>query len=213
MLRRTLLVLLALGLAGCGGRHLPTEHRDAAVADGTHRDGTSIPDGFYNPACAKDDDCRVAVRTDNCCESAYPEKVWIVDFDPCLEYWSAYGAVSVPEECLDRWDPQCAYVDCMPGPPPSRVARCDQGHCEFALECNDPSACMLVLDVRECCPCPTAVPRALYQVDPCLTKYPQDAFPPEDCYPQACPAMPCQECPVPTSSCRDQTCVGLLPER
>ena len=210
MVRLAWLVLLACGAAACGGRHLPTGQQDAAVDDAQHRDGPMIPDGFYNPACTKDDNCRVAVRTDNCCEAAYPEKIWIIDFDPCLEYWSAYGAVSIPQECLDAWDPQCAYIRCAPGSPPSRAARCNQGTCEFATECATPADCVLVMDTRKCCPCPEVVPRGLYVVDPCLLAYPNSVGP-TDCEPTACPAVPCELCQVPAINCLQQVCEGIFP--
>ncbi len=210
MVRPMWLLLLALGAAACGWRGLPTEQHDAAVDDASHRDGPLLPDGFYNPACTEDSNCRVAVRTDNCCEAAYPEKIWVIDFDPCLEYWSVLDSVSVPQQCRDAWDPQCAYVDCMPAPPPSRTARCNQGQCEFAAECASASDCVLVIDTRQCCPCPAVVPRGLYLADECLLGYP-NAVGPTGCEPTACPAMPCPVCEVPTANCLGQTCQGIVP--
>jgi hypothetical protein len=219
-MRSTWLVLLALSLAACGGRSLPNDRdggvRDGAVADGYQfdalRDGPyPKPDGGVM-GCTSDDQCVIAVRTDNCCQAAYPELITTVAQDPCLELWSASGPVSSLSECLAQWDPQCAYVDCMPAPPQSRVARCDQGSCTYALECVDPTDCTLATNVRECCPCPVAVPAALLDVDACLVRYPGGGAPPPSCYPGACPAMPCQTCQVPTANCLQQTCEGLVPE-
>jgi hypothetical protein len=217
MQRRTWLVILALCAGACGGRSLPTgQHdggvRDGAVGDALLRDGAV--DGSFRPdggttGCTTDPECAVAVRTDNCCEAAYPELVATIASDPCLELWSAYGSVPVPQSCMDAWDPQCAYVDCMPAPPPSRVARCDQGHCEFALECNEAASCVLATDVRECCPCPMVMPAALLAVDPCLIK--QGGTAPQSCYPQMCPAVPCQVCETPAINCLQQTCQGIMP--
>jgi hypothetical protein len=214
MLRPILLVLLALSVGGCGGRHLPSGEgdggaRDGAVGDGLLRDGPT--DGPYTSdgtaaSCTADDQCVVAIRTDNCCEAAYPELSWNVDPTRCVELWSASASTSIPKPCLDRWDPQCAYVDCMPAPPPSRVARCDTGRCEFALECNGAADCTVATNPRECCPCPMVVPARLLEDDPCLVPYPNGAPPPSSCYPQACPAMPCPTCPIVAAACVAQTC-------
>ena len=214
MRRPTWLVILACVAGACGGRSLPTDQHDGGVRDGAvgdaflrdgPTDGPYVPDGPYTNFCTQDDHCRVAVRTDNCCEAAYPELIWNIDPNQCVVFWSAQGSTPVPQHCMDAWDPQCAFIDCMPGPPPSRVARCDQRHCEFALECNDPSACMVVVDTRACCPCPMVVPTALYDVDGCLVKYPSTE-PPTGCEPQACPAMPCPVCTPVTANCVAQTC-------
>ncbi|MBI5480294.1 MAG: hypothetical protein HY906_15625 [Deltaproteobacteria bacterium] len=214
MRRPTWLVLLALCVGACGGRSLPPGQddgavRDGAVGDALHRDGAV--DGPYRPdggttGCTVDTECAVAVRTDNCCQAAYPELVSAIAADPCLELWSAYGSLSIPRQCLDKWDPQCAVIDCMPAPPPSRVARCDRGACEFAIECVDPTDCTVAIDTRSCCPCPTVVPAQLLDVDRCLVKYPQTGPAPSGCAPQACPAMPCPACPPVAAMCMTQTC-------
>ena len=215
MLRPTWLVLLACCVAACGGRSLPHEGdggaHDGAVGDGSRRDAIQINDSG-RLGCGADSDCVIAVRTDNCCQAAYPELIWNVAGDSCLELWSAAGPVNILPECYNRWDPQCAYVDCMPAPPESRVARCDQGFCTYALECIDPTDCTLATNARECCPCPVAVPARLLDADACLAKYPQGGTPPQSCYPGACPTMPCQVCQVPAVNCMQQTCVGLVPQ-
>jgi hypothetical protein len=214
MRRPTWLVLLAFCVCACGGRNLPSGDQDGAVRDGAvgdallrdgATDGPYLPDGMLG-ICISDDQCAVAVRTDSCCEAAYPEKVWNIASNLCVEYWFNYGYAAVPQQCRDKWDPQCAYIDCMPAPPPSRVARCDRGACEFAIECVDPTDCTVAIDTRSCCPCPTVVPAALLDVDPCLVKYPQAGPAPTGCAPQACPAMPCPVCGPVAALCMAQTC-------
>jgi hypothetical protein len=168
---------------------------DAAVDPDARpgQDGGIGPDGSVG-ACTDDDQCALAIRTDNCCQVAYPELVTYIQADPCLARWPLIWH-RVPQSCLDAWDPECDYIDCVPSAPVWRSAACraDGAGCESVPECDGPDDCTLAIDTRKCCPCPEAVPPLLIEQDPCLVPL-QGGNSPGWCAPQACPAMPCTQC-------------------
>jgi hypothetical protein len=148
---------------------------------------------FKEGHCTLDDQCVLAIRTDNCCEHAFAATVSDIEADLCLSYWSGYWN-DVPQECLDRWDPECDYIDCMPAPPPSRATECNGSSCFFVSECASDDDCTRLLNWRECCPCPEAWPLSMVGRDPCLTL--PTASPPEGCQPLHCDAVLCEPCSI-----------------
>lgn len=201
--------------AGCDTRNVGNQDDDGGPSgDGTvsgdgsaHGDGTVRPDGASPGPCTDDDECVAAIRTDNCCEVGYAELRRRVESDLCLEFWP-YAWSNVPQECLDRWDPECAFIDCMPAPPQWRNAVCTRSGCVLAPECSRPSDCELAMNMTLCCPCPEAVPAGFADLHPCFVPHPQGGTVPQDCYPQACPAMPCPQCPsnAPPQCNQEQVC-------
>ncbi|MFH2006566.1 MAG: hypothetical protein ABI333_08280 [bacterium] len=195
------ILALATLLAACGGRTL-TGGGDAGInSNGNHNgNGNSYSDAGVGldggtSACIEDDQCVIAIRTDNCCEAAQAASLIEVESDNCLELWPPMWD-HVPQNCLDAWDPQCAYIDCMPGPPRWRIAGCNASGtaCVEQPECQTASDCTLAIDTRKCCPCPEGVPPALVDRDPCFIPHPQGGNAPQYCYPTMCPEMPCSQC-------------------
>lgn len=157
--------------------------------------------------CTRDTECIAAIRVDNCCQPAIPATHDDVDSDPCLVYWPI-GWEGIPQECFDLWDPQCALIDCAPWPPASRAMECEQNMCGYVPECERQDDCTLLVDHRQCCPCPEAWPSSMSDHDPCLL--PKGAYPPGDCIPDACDGVMCEQCPPdPVVNCsHEETCVG-----
>lgn len=149
---------------------------------------------FKEGQCTLDTQCVLAIRTDNCCEQAFSATRADIQADPCLTYWSGYW-YDTPEECMERWDPECAYIDCAPSPPPSRATICDGASCVFAPECDTEEDCTRLLNWRECCPCPTAWPKVMVGHDPCVTL--PGAAPPSGCIPDYCDEVLCEPCAMP----------------
>lgn len=149
--------------------------------------------------CTEDEQCVTAIRTDNCCEQAFPATVADVEADPCLTYWPMYW-YDIPEECMQRWDPVCALIDCAPSPPTSRAVTCGSDGCGFVPECQTPQDCRLMTNYRECCPCPTAWPASMAGHDPCVV--PLGTTVPVGCMPEACADVLCEACePPPGMGC------------
>ena len=203
---RVAIILSGLLAVGCGGRTAINPPDAATNSNGNNNnsvvqdagpqadaavDAAVRPDGAVTQ-CTEDEQCVVAIRTDNCCEAAYPELRTTVQADPCLTRWPIQWD-RVPQTCMDAWDPECDYIDCMPAPPQWRTAGCNQGGCMLRPECESASDCTLALDTRKCCPCPEAVPPLLIAQDPCFVS-PQGGNAPQWCYPTACPEMPCEAC-------------------
>lgn len=146
---------------------------------------------FKEGQCTLDTECVLAIRTDNCCEQAFAASRADVEADLCLSYWSGYWT-DAPEECMERWDPECAYIDCMPAPPPSRATLCEGPSCIFVPECATVEDCTRLLNWRECCPCPQAWPKSMVGHDPCMTL--PNAAPPTGCRPDYCDDVLCEPC-------------------
>lgn len=195
----TLAALWALALitvVGCGGRTL-SGTGDASA-------NTNNIGGDAGGLCV-DDMCVIGIRTDNCCEAAFATTLGAIAADPCLDPWPSLWE-QIPQSCSDAWDPECAYIDCMPGPPRWRIAECTaaDGVCEMVPECSSASDCVLGIDHRKCCPCPEGVPPELVEADPCITLHEGGSTTvPVACYPTMCPEMPCAQCPLNPPQCTD----------
>jgi len=191
---------LALALAaGCGGRTLWSTN-DAATNNNTNSNTNTNTNHIIGEDAGVteciDEQCVIGIRTDNCCEAAFATTLNAIVQDPCLDIWPSLWE-RTPEACRDAWDPECAYIDCMPGPPRYRIADCTapDGVCEMVPECVDASDCVLGVDHRKCCPCPEGMPPELVERDPCITAYPDNGTTvPVECMPTMCPEMPCIEC-------------------
>lgn len=157
--------------------------------------------------CSRDTECIAAVRVDNCCQPAFPATHDDVAADPCLVYWPPWSQ-QIPQPCLDQWDPVCAVIDCAPNPPASRAMECSDNVCDFIPECDGADDCTLLVDFRQCCPCPEAWPASMADHDPCLVR--PGNQPPSSCIPPECFEVMCEQCPPdPTVECTaEQVCVG-----
>ena len=158
--------------------------------------------------CEEDEECLAAIRTDNCCEAAFPATLSDIEEDECLVVWPiAWETVS--SSCLDRWPEECAYIDCMPAPPPSRAVECGPDGCEFVGECEENEECGLVVDTRKCCFCPEVWPLSMVSHVPCLVRSGDPI--PAGCRPPECENILCEECdPPPSPNCIDSQCLGLV---
>jgi len=193
------LVLVAVALtvaAGCGGRTMPgTSDAGENSNDNTNNSNTNAGPDAGVTECI-DEECVIGIRTDNCCEAAFATTLDAILSDPCLVPWPMVWD-EIPQACMDAWDPECAYIDCMPGPPRWRIADCTapDGVCEMVPECSVADDCVLGVDHRKCCPCPEGVPPELIDIDPCFTAHPDGGTTvPTECFPNMCPAMPCSLC-------------------
>lgn len=139
-------------------------------------------------------ECTIGIRVDNCCTNAQAVFTHEMELDPCLVPYPP--AVPYPAECSAQWDPGCDEVDCIFGPPESRLVELNAvfGECQFVDECELPDDCILARDFRHCCSCFEAYPRALVERDRCLITPPQSAVP-EECFNPECAAIDCVACP------------------
>ncbi len=158
--------------------------------------------------CTQDTECVPVLRTDNCCEVAFPGTHADVAADPCLTYWPI-GWSEIPQQCYDQWPELCDLVDCAPVQPSSRAMYCSSDGCAFADECEQTSDCTLMVDHRQCCFCPEAWPVSMIGHDPCIV--PLGEIPAEGCYLEACLGVMCEECPPnPVPDCAlGGTCTGV----
>lgn len=194
-----LLTTLLVCTIGCG------DSRNLGVEDGAPQPdagplpvadtGPVTPDAHPSPPDfgPEGERCVVAIRTDNCCESAQPVKASAVALDPCLVLWPP--KYPIDEACEAKWETNCNELDCMSAPPLSRVAALVNGQCQFTDECTTVEDCTIATDLRHCCSCDQAYPKALLEVDPCLLT-PNMASAPESCLPD-CSAVRCDECQMP----------------
>lgn len=165
---------------------------------------------WFEGHCDRDDDCVVGIWTDDCCTAAIPVTKDDIAQDQCLQYWPIQDGI-IPQACQDKWDPQCAYVDCAPQPPWSRAVACQETEegkmCELVPECESNDDCAVLIDMKACCPCPEAWPVAMKSHDPCLVASGEQA--PSGCQPLDCPEMPCPACMDANAVCQDQQCVSV----
>jgi len=190
-------MMLCVGTIACDGRSLGTE--DGALTP--DRGALTMDAGPLTPDLPPpkpdmgpgDETCVVAIRTDNCCTSAQPLKASEVASDPCLELWPP--TFPVAEACTDRWDPECTRLDCMSAPPPTRVAIAVDGQCQFAEECDTDDDCLIAVNMRACCSCGDAYPKALLLLNPCL-RPPSRSHVPEGCL-DDCSTVRCDGCVPP----------------
>ena len=138
---------------------------------------------FKEGQCTGDTECITAVRVDNCCEQAFPATYADTLADPCLRPWPLSWS-DIPQECQDRWDPECALIDCAPSAPRSRAVACGETGCETVTECAAPVDCALMVNTRQCCPCAEGYPASMAGHDPCIV--PEGTTPPEGCRPAGC---------------------------
>jgi hypothetical protein len=207
-IRRSVVTAMALGLAattamaaaGCGGRTLWATG-DAGTNTNSNTNSNNVNTNTNTAVDAGvveciDERCLIGIRTDNCCEAAFATTLDAVLQDPCLDVWPLLWE-RIPQACNDAWDPECAYIDCMPGPPRWRIAECTAPDdvCEMVPECAAGTDCVLGVDHRKCCPCPEGLPPELVERDPCITPYPDNGTTvPVECMPTMCPEMPCAVC-------------------
>ncbi len=161
--------------------------------------------------CADDTECVAAIRTDNCCEQAFPATHDDIAADPCLTYWPLSWQ-DIPQACWDAWPEYCDSVDCAPSGPSSRAMYCASDGCAFGTECTTPSDCTLLIDHRACCSCPQSWPASMVGHDPCIL--PVGEIPPAGCMPEACDAVQCEQClpPVAQECTYEGTCIDVWAE-
>jgi hypothetical protein len=158
--------------------------------------------------CTQNAECVVALPVDDCCLAAFPATSADIEADPCLVYWGPW-AWDVPEQCLEQWDPQCDYIDCAPMGPASRAVECAEVGCSYVDECESEDDCALLVNGRQCCPCPEAWPVSMVDHDPCLV-FPGEQIPP-DCRPPSCEGVACEQCPSDQIAACEGSCVTLWP--
>ena len=195
------LAAVALTLAACSER-LPPLTQDGGTSPDLRVDaagprldrGVPLPDQLPPPPDngVMPMECTVGIRVDNCCTGAEPVTVAQIEADPCLVPY--LDGFDIPPECRELWDPECEYIDCAFGPPPSRLTAYFNGACEFVDECMAPDDCVVARNFFQCCSCPQAYPRALVDQEPCLILPPQSAVP-EECFNPDCALVDCWPCP------------------
>ncbi len=179
LMRATTPILIALILAGCEGRQVPTPP-GATVADGGLQKGPSVEAGAYwsgdavpknkgvdlAPPVVSGGGCLVAIRVDICCPQPVAAAQQQLSQDPCLVPWASLG---LPHGCTKK--PDCSNVKCKAPAPASRLVKVGPGGvCVFTSECTSSSQCGVATDVRRCCSCPEGYPRSMLG-DPCLVPY------------------------------------------
>lgn len=159
--------------------------------------------------CTQNTDCVIALPVHDCCLAAYPATHDDIDEDPCLLYWSQWS-YEVPETCQEQWRPECASFDCAPSGPPTRGVQCGTDGCQYVEECNTVEDCALLLDTRQCCPCPQAWPAFMATHDPCLI-HPGEQTP-VGCPPAYCDTVLCEPCPSDMiMECQGTRCISVWP--
>lgn len=187
----TMLLTLGLALVACGDR-VVGETPDGGVGQ---TDGPLKADAFVPPTNSP---CTVGIRVDECCNGAIAVTQAEIDSDECLVAWPIRNW-NVPQVCLDRQPKWCSQVDCAMRPPPSRLTERDAtGQCVFVDECQTDADCVWASDQRQCCSCGEAVPKLLFDRDPCFGPRPPGS--PETCT-DACTEEPaCGPCMAPGSA-------------
>lgn len=181
-----------LALAGCGQRPVPLAADGQASTDAspTRRDAFQPDADPWQPPLPASG-CVVAIRVDDCCTAPMPAPVQMVKADPCLVLWPP---TNIPPACAAKWPEACAYTDCAYSPPISRLARAvPGGTCAWASECTSHDDCIPTLNTRECCGCPTAYPKVLVDLDPCLCDARLNMPCPAQCA-KNCDAVKCKSC-------------------
>jgi hypothetical protein len=208
-----LALALALGVGGCGGRSVARSDgargADAQVMPDTmplRADGRALPDQGVKVDAAPVGACLIAARFESCCTVAEAAGESQVAADPCLVPWDRRyerpAACPLPDVC------HSAGV-CREAVPLTRVVGPDPvGHCVFLSECGTAGDCVLAVDQRPCCACPTAYPRLQVFNDPCLVALSnwEDG---DECSDRCAADVMCEECPPLPETI---TCVGAGPQ-
>lgn len=160
------LLLCIIACAACGGRHASTAQDGALTVDGSQTVDQAI--GKVDQALpAGNNDCVVAIRTDNCCTSAQPVRRSQLQADPCLvEVAPSLHRMQwvASPSCRAKWTENCELIDCISPPPASRIVKPDaNGVCRFVDECQSDSDCFVGSYNGVCCPCAEGFPLALKQ--------------------------------------------------
>jgi len=135
--RIVVVVIFTSYLAACGPGRTGTGSSESESSSGSESESSSeseTDEGGSETETAEDD-CRLAIRIDLCCNQAFAATVEEIELDPCVVEWPIDWE-SLPEqvvdECTAAQPDWCEVVDCDYAQPASETVGPDgEGGCQY----------------------------------------------------------------------------------